>query len=108
MCRREVFEKVRGFEEKLAVSFNDVDLCFKMLEEGYYNVWLPYVILYHYESKSRGDDIISPNKRARLMCEAKYLQKRWLSLLHKDPFYNQNLTLRNVDFSLNLEPLFFE
>ncbi len=108
MCRREVFEEIGGFEERLAVSFNDVDLCFKIIEKGYYNVWLPHVILYHYESKSRGDDIISRNKRARLMCEAKYLQKRWKRLLRNDPFYNRNLTLRKVDFSINLEPMFFE
>ena len=36
LTRREVFEEVGGFdEERLPVTFNDVDLCLKMRRAGY-------------------------------------------------------------------------
>ncbi|MBR8832400.1 MAG: hypothetical protein N5P05_001864 [Chroococcopsis gigantea SAG 12.99] len=108
MCRRDVFSEVGGFEEKLGTSYNDVDLCFKMIEKGYYNVFLPHVTLYHYESKSRGYDVPCQNKRSRLMCEAKYIQKRWQTIVRYDPFYNRNLTLLKEDFSINSETISFQ
>ncbi|HEY9845159.1 MAG TPA: glycosyltransferase family 2 protein, partial [Candidatus Caenarcaniphilales bacterium] len=46
MCRREVYQLVGGFDESLTVAYNDVDLCLKMIEKGYRNVYLPHVVLY--------------------------------------------------------------
>ena len=54
MVKKEAFEKVGGFEEKLAVAFNDVDFCLKVRHAGYLVVYDPYAELYHYESKTRG------------------------------------------------------
>lgn len=99
MCRRDVFEAVGGFEEQLTVAFNDVDLCFKILNQGYYNVYLPHVQLYHYESKSRGLED-NPEKQARFTQEIKFMQTRWAKLLQHDPFYNPNLTLTTEDYDL--------
>ena len=45
-----------GFDEDFAVAYNDVDLCFSLLEKGLYNVCLNNISLLHYESVSRGDD----------------------------------------------------
>jgi O-antigen biosynthesis protein len=90
MCRREVFDEIGGFEEKLSIAFNDVDLCFKMLEKGYRNVYLPHVRLYHYESKSRGYEDTS-EKFNRFMDEQNYMRKKWMSIISKDPCYNPNL-----------------
>jgi len=53
MVKRSVFEAVNGFEEKLSVAFNDVDLCLRIRAQGELIVYDPYVELYHYESKSR-------------------------------------------------------
>ncbi len=75
MCRREVFEEVGGFEEDLAVAFNDIDLCLKIFDRGYRNIYLPHVILYHYESKSRGFDN-TPEKQARFANEASYMRSK--------------------------------
>ncbi|WP_444939898.1 glycosyltransferase family 2 protein [Microbulbifer sp. ZKSA004] len=98
--RKSIFEKVGGLEEKhLAVAFNDVDLCLKVREAGYQNLWTPYAELYHHESVSRGADN-TLTKRRRAQREADYLRSRWGNLLDSDPAYNPNLTLVHEDFSL--------
>ncbi|MBD5654625.1 MAG: glycosyltransferase family 2 protein, partial [Candidatus Eremiobacteraeota bacterium] len=52
MVRRDAFEQVGGFDERLAVAFNDIDFCLKLRAAGYRNVYLPHAILIHFESKS--------------------------------------------------------
>ena len=101
MCRRNVFEEVGGFEEDLAVAFNDVDFCFKLVSEGYKNIYLPHVVLYHYESKSRGYED-TPEKFSRLMSEADYMQNKWSNIIKNDPCYNPNLTREREDYSINI------
>ena len=54
MIRQEVFRELGGFEEQLAVAFNDVDLCLRAREKGYEIVYTPYALLYHDEGSSRG------------------------------------------------------
>ena len=56
MVRKTVFEECGGFSEDLAVAFNDVELCFRLYEAGYYNVQCNSAVLYHHESLSRGND----------------------------------------------------
>ncbi|MEB3357533.1 MAG: tetratricopeptide repeat protein [Synechococcales bacterium] len=101
MCRREVFEAVGGFDETLAVAFNDVDLCLKMGRQGYRNVVLPHVQLYHYESKSRGYED-TPEKVKRFQREATLLKQRWGDVIAHDPCYSPNLTRDREDFSLRV------
>ena len=99
MCRREVFEAVDGFNEHLAVAFNDIDLCLRIVTHGYRNIIPPHVVLYHYESKSRGLDD-TPDKRSRFFAENAYMMKHWKSWIEHDPCYNPNLSLRYPDFSV--------
>jgi GT2 family glycosyltransferase len=54
MIRQAVFRELGGFEERLAVAFNDVDLCLRAREKGYEIVYTPYALLYHDEGSSRG------------------------------------------------------
>ncbi|MGL5077472.1 MAG: glycosyltransferase family 2 protein, partial [Waterburya sp.] len=91
MCRREVFEEVNGFDETLQVAFNDVDFCLKIKSQGYNNVCLPYVVLYHHESQSRGyDDTLEKQERFRQ--EVAEMEIRWEKLIAQDPCYNINLS----------------
>jgi len=100
LIRKAVFQQVGGLnEEKLSISFNDVDLCLKVLKAGYRNLWTPYAELYHHESVSRGADD-DQKKRARAAKEADYMRETWGHILYCDPAYNRNLTLANEDFSL--------
>ncbi|MEG4200416.1 glycosyltransferase, partial [Microcoleus sp. Pol12A5] len=102
MCRREVFESVGGFDEELTVAYNDVDLCLKMLEKGYQNIYLPHVVLYHHESKSRGYED-SPEKKERLKQESKLMESRWQKYIENDPYYSPHLTRACQDSGIRLE-----
>lgn len=102
MCRREVFEEVGGLEEEnLAIAFNDVDLCLKMVAKGYRNIYLPHVVLYHYESKSRGFED-TPEKIARFAKEIEYMREKWKDIIDRDPCYSPNLTKDREDYSINI------
>jgi glycosyltransferase involved in cell wall biosynthesis/2-polyprenyl-3-methyl-5-hydroxy-6-metoxy-1,4-benzoquinol methylase len=101
LLRREVFDEVSGFDsENLAVAFNDVDLCIRVFEKGYYNLWTPYAVLYHHESASRGLEDTA-EKQQRFSGEAQYMLDKYGALLKSDPAYNPNLTGKREDFSLN-------
>ena len=99
MVRRSVFEELGGFDESLAVSFNDVDLCLKARAAGYYNVYLPHVVLYHYESKSRGSEL-SELDRQRFAQEIRTMEERWQIPSVPDPCYSIHLTLDAPNFAV--------
>lgn len=100
MVKKHVFQEVNGFEEKLAVAFNDVDFCLKVREKGYLIVYDPYVELYHDESKTRGAEDTKEKVR-RFQGEIEYMRTRWMNLLKQgDPYYNPNLSLKKWDYSI--------
>jgi len=92
LVRRSVYEEVGGLDERLRVAFNDVDLCLRIREKGYRNLWTPFAELYHHESASRGLED-NPVKQARFMSEVAFMQERWGEALQRDPAYNPNLSL---------------
>lgn len=100
MVKREAYEAAGGFEEKLAVAFNDVDFCLKVKEAGYQVVYDPYAELYHWESKTRGAED-TQEKARRFQREIEYMRCRWISILKEgDPCYNKNLSLKKWNYSL--------
>jgi O-antigen biosynthesis protein len=101
MVRKDVFDEVNGFDEKYSLAFGDVDLCLKVVEKGYLNVWTPYAELYHHESKTRGIED-THEKQARFNREVEYFKQKWSSFLQNgDPYYNPNLSLDREDFSID-------
>lgn len=91
MIKKEKYYLVNGLEEKLKVAYNDVDFNLKLLEKGYYNVILPRVKLFHYESLSRGNDM-NESQRERFTKEINFMCDKWGIKLLNDPFYNINLS----------------
>ena len=89
MISKKKFDSVNGFDEKLKVALNDVDLNLKMLDKGYYNVCLSNVTMFHYESKSRGYEA-SKEKHERFLSEQAYMKKKWGKLLDEDKFFSKN------------------
>lgn len=93
LTRRAVFEGVGGFdEERLPVTFNDVDLCLKIRRAGYLIVYTPFAKLYHHESATR--------RRPVEAMETGVIRERWPEVLAHDPYYNPNLSRERADFSL--------
>ena len=100
MMRRDVWDEVGGLDEDYAVAFNDVDLCLRIRKAGYLIVWTPYAEMYHYESKSRGDED-SIEKQTRFKGEIDRFLDQWKDVLEAgDPYYNPNLTLDSRGFRL--------
>lgn len=100
---RQKFDHVKGFDENFAVAYNDVELCFKLYEAGWYNCVRTDAVLYHYESVSRGHDEQSAEKTRRLMREMAALYKKHPRLEARDPFYNPNLAGNKIDFSVGVD-----
>lgn len=99
MVEKNKLMKINGFDENLKVSYNDVDLCLRLLSAGYYNVFLPQVKLYHYESLSRGYDN-TYKKLVQTFEEVNYFTKKWKNEIKNDRFYNPNYSLHHP-FMLN-------
>lgn len=105
MVEREKYFQVKGFHDKMTVSYNDVDLCANLSENGLFNVVLNDVVLTHYESLSRGSDLVSDEKYARLKQERDLFYERHPHLLEGcDPFYNCNLIQDTLDYCPNVMP----
>ena len=104
IVRKAVFEEVGGLDPvNLPVAFNDVDLCLKIREKGYRNVWTPFARLYHHESPSRGPDT-APDKIERARREVEFMRRKWDSELDCDPYFNLNLSLQSASFELAFPP----
>jgi GT2 family glycosyltransferase len=103
LVKREVYLKLGGLDENLAVTFNDVDFCLRLREAGYRIVWTPYAELIHHESASRGFDNSAP-KQVRFLAEVDYMKSKWGDILQRDPFYNPNLSLDENLFTLAFPP----
>jgi len=92
LVRREVFDAVGGLDPGLSVAFNDIDLCLRIRQAGFRNIWTPFAELYHHESASRGYED-TPEKLKRFQGEINFMQTRWGRSLTQDPAYNLNLSL---------------
>ncbi len=85
------FDAVGGLDEAgLAVAYNDVDLCLKLVGHGLSNIYTPASTLIHHESKSRGLDF-APDHLERYMNELSILQARWGTEVAVDPWHHQKL-----------------
>ncbi|MBW3093268.1 glycosyltransferase family 2 protein [Bifidobacterium sp. 82T10] len=102
MIRRSVFDKIGGFDEKLDVVLNDVDLCLRSNAAGYLTVFDPDALLYHNEFSSRGHDEQDPAKAARAIDEQMRFYARWNKKLLADRgrYFNSNLDQYNGHFKI--------
>lgn len=94
------FFEVGGFAEEFRVTFNDVDLCLKLREKGYRNVYTPIVRLTHHESISVGVPEKNNRDLEELMAADRLFKDRWVKYVSNDPNYNINLNKERSDFTL--------
>lgn len=55
MVKTSVFDEVGGYDERIAVAYNDVDFCLRVRDAGYLVIYTPHAELRHHESATRGD-----------------------------------------------------
>ncbi|GAB6059482.1 glycosyltransferase family 2 protein [Desulfonatronum parangueonense] len=93
LTRREDYLRIGGMDQiNFPVTFNDVDYCLKLSQEGKRVLWTPDACFFHHESASRGKDD-TPAKQAQAKREMYRLREQWGARLLNDPFYNPNLSL---------------
>ncbi|TDW59238.1 GT2 family glycosyltransferase [Novosphingobium sp. PhB55] len=93
VVKKSNFLSVRGFDEEgLAIAYNDVDLCLKLISAGLKNIYVSSAKLIHHESKSRANDM-APEQLSRYMAELSVLQQRWLVNGRRDPWFHEKLDL---------------
>ncbi|TVR64838.1 MAG: glycosyltransferase [Candidatus Competibacteraceae bacterium] len=105
VLRRALFLEIGGFEEQhLQVQFNDVDLCLRIRERGYRNLYTPFAVFYHHESATRGPNDDTPEKLSRAAREQEFLNARWATTRFLDPFYSPNLSLYHEQSAYSFPP----
>jgi len=100
MIEKRKFNLIGGFNEKLVVCGNDVDLGIRLYEAGFRNVYLPSVKLFHFESKSRkGSKIPEGDYLESIKSYGKYLK-------NGDPYFHPclNLTYPWLSFNFSDKP----
>jgi GT2 family glycosyltransferase len=85
--RRETFERLGGFDDRLAVGYNDIDFCLRARGGGLRVIYAADLTLIHRESRTRGLND-SAEKIAWDDTELKRLHGRWGSALFQDPGVN--------------------
>ena len=98
MVEREKYYQTGGFCDKIKVGYNDMDLCVRLVESGYYNVVNNECVMTHHESLARGLDREDDGKSERLSAERGilYSMHPWLKE-NPDPFYGHSLDVDTVE-----------
>ena len=100
LSRRDVFETLGGFDDALAVGYQDVDLCLRARSQGYKTLCNAEAVLFHHESVTRGlpdpehtplrpahPDLASIDEKDPHPADTVRFSKRYHDLIGKDPFY---------------------
>ena len=101
MIKKSKYKEVNGFDEnKLAIAYNDVDLCLKLLDQGYKNIYTPFCTAYHHESASRGfdDNFEKLNRQRKELHNMKEMHRSKFDTY--DPCYSPNLTQFAENFAV--------
>jgi GT2 family glycosyltransferase len=95
MTRRELYERLGGFDVRFQFDFNDIDYCLRLRRAGYRLVYTPYAELYHLEMATWG-------ARPWHAEELEYMRQTWADVLANDPYYNPNLTREYPDYRVQV------
>ena len=85
LVKKDKYIEVQGLDEGYNYGYEDVDLCLKLLKDGYRNVYCPKAVLFHYEFGTQETDEKSEVKERRLKNKELFIQK-WNKWLKKEYF----------------------
>lgn len=87
-----LFEAVGGFDENLAIGFNDTDLCLRIGDLGYHSTYVGSVLATHYESvtRSKHDGVDHPADTK--LFEDRYREK----FAAGDPYYGRQWDMKGT------------
>lgn len=104
--RRELFEKLQGFDEQIFMYAEDVDLSWRIRSFGYTLKYVPKAVINHYSYQSAGE--VKPNQYLNSIVNNLMLRYRfgsrkdvlrghemiWRQCMHKDVFPDSRKMLR--------------
>ena len=88
--KKKLFTEINGFNERFEVSFSDIEICLRLLEKGYNNIFNPDVKLFHHEMKTRS------KKEFREIDRILGFNAFNFYFENGDPFFNKNFSLNNA------------
>ena len=92
---RSAFEALNGFDEQLALAFQDVDLGLRLRAGGLVNIFEPAAILIHMESASvKSMDSSGEVQRMRQAERMRYVG-RWSGLRQLDPHHPRGFDIED-------------
>lgn len=99
MVKKSVFEEVGGMSEEYVNAYYDIDFCLKVRNLGKLIVYNPSAELFYYGEKTEA--ILSLDNTKGAAKDAEILLGKWRKVIEAgDPYYNPNLTVEKLDFSL--------
>jgi len=101
MVERSKFERVGGFDEDFSNGCHDIDLCFRLVEAGIYNLASPTVKLVDHGSYELGPDVNSPQQQDEIRRQTQALYQKHPQFYQYDPFHSLNLPPNDVRFGLS-------
>lgn len=87
---RNTIEKIGMFDEEFIICGSDVEICLRAYQKGLRNIYIPYVKLYHYESKSRDSFIPDIDFKKSKEAYAPFIENGY------DPYFNCNLDISST------------
>ena len=86
---KKTIEKIGLFDDTFIICGSDVEICVRAYNAGLRNVYAPYAVLYHYESKTRDAKAIPQiDFEKSAACYSQFKESG-------DPYYNINLDLNS-------------
>lgn len=85
MMRREIFDKVGGYNLEYQLAFGDIDFCLRVYQAGYQIIYTPFAQIYHYEGSSRGYKTPVPDLMKGFEDMRDYL-------INGDPYFSPHLS----------------
>ena len=92
LLNKALFDEVGGFEEAFAINYNDIDLCLRIWQHGFRNVYTGQAKLYHFESRNRERTVAAP--------EIDLFRRRWADKVSPDPYYSRYFDVAPPNFQL--------
>lgn len=91
--RKEVFDRVGGFDLQFATDYNDLDFCLKCVAAGYRVVYTPAARLYHFHNSSFNRSHDKPEERDAFL-------NKWARVIERDPYFSRHFQRGSNDLPL--------
>ncbi len=94
VIRKKLFDEVGGFDTHIFPdALADVDLCLRLMQNGYRNVWTPWSVV------TQTSEPAEPSDK-----EIESLRSKWSGIFLRDPYYNPNFSNEDAAYRLASPP----